>query len=319
VSVLAITGASGFVGANLVRHFAARGDDVHILLRPHAKMWRLDDVAGYVRHDVDFTDAGRLQDVFGKIRPRYVLHLAAYGAYEDQADIATAVETNVKSTMLLMECAREAGVERFINTGSSSEYGYKDHPPAETELPEPNSLYAVTKTAATFYGQYLAAKFGFHVTTLRLYSVYGPYEEPTRLIPRIIVCANRGTYPPLVSPATARDFIHVDDVCRAYESVLATATHAGQIYNIGTALQTSLAEVVDAARALFHLAQAPVWGSMPQRRWDTNIWVANTEKIRAELEWRPSLSFTEGLQRAASWLTGNPNRLRFYENYGTPK
>ena len=92
------------------------------------------------------------------------------------------------------------GVETFVNTGSSSEYGLKDHPPAEDESVEPNSIYAAAKAAATMLCQQAAASDGMNVSTLRLYSTYGPWEDPNRLIPALAVEGLRGEFPPLVAP-----------------------------------------------------------------------------------------------------------------------
>ena len=150
-----------------------------------------------------------------RIRPDWVFHLAAYGAYSSQTGFARMVDINLMGTVSLLDACTEIGVEAFIYTGSSSEYGYKDHPPREDELLEPNSHYAITKAAATHYCQFVARKPDVNAIAVRLYSIYGPYEEPTRLIPTLIAHGLRGTLPPLVSPATARDFVYVDDAVDA--------------------------------------------------------------------------------------------------------
>ncbi len=308
-----MTGATGFVGANLARRFVRRGDDVHLLLRQSSQSWRLNGLDGYHRHNLDLTDRRAVEDVFARIRPDAVLHLATYGAYATQADRRSAVGTNVEATMNLMDCAGAAGVRRFINTGSSSEYGYKDHAPDESEAVAPNSLYAVTKVAATHYGKFVAATTALHVTTLRLYSVYGPFEEPTRLIPTLIVQAHKGLLPPLVSPSTARDFIFVDDVVDAYESVLEANVPSGEVYNVGTGVQTSMTDVVDVVRKRFAIDEAPRWGSMARKSWDTDIWIANVRRIEAQTGWRAKIGFAEGFARTAAWLTASAAQLSFYE------
>jgi nucleoside-diphosphate-sugar epimerase len=312
VSVVVVTGASGFVGANLVRHLASTGDDVHLLLRPQSKAWRLDGFSAYQRHDIDLSDTAALTALFNELRPDAVLHLAAYGAYASQADVRFAVRTNVESAIALMEAARAAGVARFLNAGSSSEYGYKDHAPDEYEAVAPNSLYAVTKVAATNYGRYLAASAGFHVTTLRLYSVYGPFEEPTRLIPTLIVRGADGTLPPLVSPATARDYIYVDDVVAAFAAIRAADIPPGNVYNVGSGRQTSIAEVVALVRDRFGIRDEPQWGTMSAKGWDTDIWIANAKRIGAEVGWRATTPFSEGFERTAAWLMESADRRSFY-------
>ncbi|MBV8749515.1 MAG: NAD-dependent epimerase/dehydratase family protein, partial [Candidatus Eremiobacteraeota bacterium] len=177
-----ITGATGFVGANLARRMVERGDEVHCLVRPSHRTWRLHDVADTLTlHVADMLDPAQLDAVFVAVRPHWVLHLAAYGAYSSQTDPAHCVRTNLEATVRIVDAAAAHGAERLVHAGTSSEYGVKDHPPDEDEATEPNSLYAVTKAAASAYVR-LAGRTGpLHTTVLRLYSVYGPFEEPTRL------------------------------------------------------------------------------------------------------------------------------------------
>jgi len=103
-----------------------------------------------------------------------------------QVDVQRMLQTNIFGTANLVQACLKTGFDTFVNTGSSSEYGFKDHAPSENELPEPNSHYAVAKVSATMFCQFTARNQKVHIPTLRLYSVYGPFEEPTRLLPRVI-------------------------------------------------------------------------------------------------------------------------------------
>ena len=143
--------------------------------------------------------------------------------------------------MNLVEAALDVGFEALVNTGSSSEYGFTDHPPSEDERAEPNSAYALTKLSQTMFCRFTAKKHDVHMPTLRLYSVYGPYEEPTRFVPTLIAHGLDRRIPPLASPDVARDFVYTDDVAKAF--VLAAErndTERGGIYNVGTGAQTKL-------------------------------------------------------------------------------
>jgi dolichol-phosphate mannosyltransferase len=209
--------------------------------------------------------------------------------------------TNLVGTANLLEAAAAVGFEAFVNSGSSSEYGYKDHAPAEDELPEPNSIYAVAKAAATMYCRQRARRSGLPVTTLRLYSAYGPFEEAGRLVPRLITEGLRGRLPPLVNPAVARDFVHVDDVCDAYLRAAAASVEPGAVYNVGSGRQTTIAEIVEIVRKLLAVEAEPAWGTMADRSWDTDVWVANPARIKAELGWSPNLDLEQGLARTIAW------------------
>ena len=309
-----VTGGTGFVGANLVRRLVRQGYEVHLLVRPGHARWRISDVLGELRlHESDLSDADQVGQLVSAVRPVQVFHLAVHGAYPSQTDYRRMVETNVVGTMNLVHAALLAGVEVFVNTGSSSEYGFKDHPPAEDEMVEPNSPYAVTKASATMFCQYLAREHGMHVPTLRLYSVFGPYEEPTRLIPTLIMRGLKGEFPPLAAPDIARDYVYVGDVVDAY--LLAAnrpSREPGPIFNVGTGTQTTLRELIALARQTLPVRGEPSWGSMPNRRWDTGIWVANSHKIQGELGWRPSVDLAHGLRATIAWLTDDPTIMELY-------
>jgi nucleoside-diphosphate-sugar epimerase len=303
-----ITGATGFVGANLARRLLQEGHEVNLLLRAGYNPWRIESILSDVhRHEVDMGNPEALGRVIGKIHPEWVFHLAAHGAYSSQTDLAGMIQTNVIGTINLVNACLKAGFEAFVNTGSSSEYGFKDHAPTEKEWLEPNSLYAVTKASATLFCRYTAQSQNVHLPTLRLYSVYGPYEEPSRLMPTIIMKGLQGKLPPLVSPEIARDYVYVDDVNDAY---LSAATRPGQepgaVYNVGTGVQTSLREVVEVARRVMNITAEPEWGSMPGRHWDTNAWVSNNLKIQSELAWQPRYSFESGFRQMVNWLKDGP-------------
>lgn len=310
-----ITGGTGFVGANLARRLLQEGHEVHLLVRQGFAPWRIEEIRADVRlHEVDLGNRESLLPVIDEIRPDWVFHLATHGAYSSQNDLSQIVRTNILGTVNLVEACLKSGFEAFVNTGSSSEYGFKDHAPSEKEWLEPNSYYAVGKASATLFCRHTAQSRGVLLPTLRLYSVYGPYEEPARLMPALIVRGLRGKLPPLVNPDVARDYVYVDDICEAY---LLAATRTGQepgaVYNLGTGVQTSLGEVVSTARKLMNITAEPQWGAMPNRQWDTSVWVADHRKALDELGWRPEFTFERGLGRMHGWFLENPELLRFYE------
>jgi dolichol-phosphate mannosyltransferase len=212
------------------------------------------------------------------------------------------VRTNVLGTSHLLEACLRAGAQSFVNTGSSSEYGFQDHAPSEDEPIYPNSEYAVTKASATLYCKFVGETRQAPVRTLRLYSVYGPMEDPGRLMPTLVREGLAGRLPPLVDPNVARDFVWVEDVYDAYRLVAASLEEdRGAIYNVGTGRQTSMREVVQTASRVLHLQVEPAWSSMLNRRWDTDRWVCDARKFRRTFGWRPRVDLEEGLQRMATW------------------
>lgn len=300
-----VTGAGGFVGACLARRLLEDGHAVELWLRPGGSAWRIEALSGDAAiAEVDLTDHDALTAALRRGRPEWVFHLAAHGAYSWQTDLRRIMEVNATATATLAEAAVAAGCEALVHAGSSSEYGFKDHPPLEDELPEPNSAYAVGKAAATAYCRWLAKREGALVRTLRLYSVYGPWEASGRLIPTLVALGLEGRLPPLVAPDVARDFVFVEDVCDAF--VRAAEDRTGDlagIYNVGSGSQTTLRELVDVARSALSIDAEPEWGSMEARSWDTATWVSDPTKIARELGWETRTSLRSGLRATAAWLS----------------
>jgi UDP-glucose 4-epimerase len=302
-----VTGATGFIGANLARRLLADGHEVWLFLRPGASSWRIDDIRGDVRIcDVDLQDEAGVVVAVRRARPEWLFNLAAHGAYSWQTELRAMLMTNLLGTINLLEAAVAVGFEAFVHTGTSSEYGAKDHSPSEVEWLEPNSHYAVTKASATLFCRYTGQATGLGVRTLRLYSVYGPWEEPSRLMPTLVMRGLQGELPNLVSPATARDYVYVDDVVDACIAASATARQEpGAVYNVGTGRQTSLREVVELVRAEMGITVEPEWGTMAPRVWDTDVWVADIDRIGTELGWQPRRGLPEGFRLLVGWLRDN--------------
>jgi UDP-glucose 4-epimerase len=302
-----VTGGTGFVGANLVRRLLKDGHQVHLLVRRGYSPWRIRTIRKEVHiHQVEFQDAKALGSIVGRIRPDWIFHLATSGAYSWQTDLSAMVQTNIVGTINLVQACLRTGFETFVNTGSSSEYGFKKSPPSEREWLEPNSHYAFTKASASLFCRYTAQSQNVRLYTLRLYSVYGPYEEPGRLMPTLIRLGRKGELPPLVNPETARDYVFVDDVVDAYLlAAIQPVQETGAIYNIGSGIQTSLRDVVNVARQELGIVEQPRWGTMPQRIWDTNIWVADKQKAFSALGWRPKFTFQQGFHTMVQWFSEN--------------
>ena len=309
-----LTGGTGFIGANLARHLVAGGHRVTLLVRPERQTWRLADITDSVLYEVvDLGAADQVTAVVERVRPEWVFHLAAHGAYSWQNDASEIVRTNYLATANLAQACVRYGVEGFVHAGSSSEYGYKDHAAQEDEYLEPASLYAATKAGATLLCKQLGQERGCRMRTLRLYSAYGPYEEPGRLIPALVRYGLAGRLPNLVDPRVARDFVYVDDVCDAF--VRAASESGGDptgVYNVGSEIQTSIEDAVQSARLVMQVEAEPAWGSMPNRSWDTNVWVSNCARIRGDLGWQSKHTFEQGLGLTVEWFRAHPELWERY-------
>jgi nucleoside-diphosphate-sugar epimerase len=298
-----ITGGGGFVAARLAERLVHSGVETELLIRPGSDAWRLDRLRADAEiHELDLRDAEAARRALREARADWIFHLAAHGAYSWQTEAQAIIDTNFTGALNLLQAAGEQGFSALVQAGSSSEYGFKDHAPGEDEAPEPNSYYAVAKAAATLLGQHLANQQGLNVTTLRLSSVYGPWEDPRRLVPTLIAKGMGGTLPSLVAPDTARDFVYVDDACDAFVAVAAAGRPASRIYNVGSGTQTTIRELVELARAQLGIEVTPEWGSHEARAWDASVWVSDPRRIARELGWRPEHELAAGFAATVAWL-----------------
>jgi nucleoside-diphosphate-sugar epimerase len=298
-----VTGASGFVGACAARSLLDRGHAVHVLLRDPKRAGRLHDILRQlIVHCGDTRDVESVRSCLASAKPEVVLHLATRGAYESQSDADAILATNILGTQNLLQAAADAGVSLFVQTGSSSEYGFQKHPMRETDRLEPNSVYAVAKAAQTHLGQLWSRRGSMPVVCLRLFSVYGPWEEPTRLIPTLIRQARARRPLDLTSPETARDFVYVDDVLDALLDFPRLRTLGGEVINIASGRETKLREIVAEVLRLFPGRPELRWGAFPARQWDAAHWSGDIAKAERLLGWTPRHTLAEGLAKTAAWM-----------------
>ena len=145
--------------------------------------------------------------------------------------------------------------------------------------------------------------------------MYGPYEDVSRLVPKLLEKGRAGGYPNLVNPKISRDFVHVDDVCEAFDAVIRNAASLprGEVFNVGSGKKTTLGDIVAKVQELFSIKTDPVWGSMPDRHWDHADWVSNPGKAAELLGWHAGTSLEDGLAKTARWMAENPGALRAAE------
>ena len=299
-----ITGGTGFVGANLVRRLVKEKNNLHLIIRKNYDKWRIKDISKNVNfHYVDLNNQKEVEKVVNKVNPKIIYHLAAYGNYLEES--RKNLETDIFGTLNLLNACNEIGYDVFINTGSSSEYGMKNRAMKESDLIEPNSYYAIAKATQSLLSQYLGRDKGLPIITLRLFSVYGPYEMYHRLIPTLIKNSLNGKDLKLASPKTARDFIFVEDVVDAYIKASRMPKLAGHIFNIGTGKQSSLKEIVSIIINLTNSKAKQKWGTYPDRSFDASIWVADISKANRMLKWYPKHNLRQGLKKTIDWFKKN--------------
>jgi polyisoprenyl-phosphate glycosyltransferase len=314
-----ITGAAGFIGSNLVRHYATAAARVVAVGHADASTWRLEGLPGNVEHAaIDVCSAREVNGILDAAQPQVILHCAAFGAYPNQTDAEHIYRVNFEGVRHMLEGARRlTGLRAFIQLGTSSEYGANCSGPGEDAPTAPDSDYAVSKVAATALVGFYGLKYRLPAWVLRLYSAYGPYEDPSRLVPRLLAAAKKNQLPPLVDPSISRDYVHVGDACAACDAVIekagSGALRPGDVFNIGSGRKTTLEDIVAIVRKLCAVSARPDWGSMPNRRWDHPDWYAEPAKAKAVLGWWARTTLPDGLAATVAWMEGHRALLELAE------
>ena len=307
-----VVGATGFIGAKLFFSLSRLRPDVFAVSRQVEASWRLLHCPYPNRIALDITHPREVLTAVKRHRPRTVFNLSAYGAYERQNVPERIHDVNYSGTLNLVQALLESGCDAFVQAGTSSEYGLNCAGPAESASLEPNSDYAESKVASAYLLRYYGRLKGFPCTHLRLYSVYGPWEERDRLVPTLIRLGQQGQYPPLVNPAISRDFLYVDDCTRAFVRAAITTcrSHPGQAVNIATGTKTSLAEIAQLVKRTFNITSEPVFGTMPNRKWDLSNWYGDPRLAEAELGWTSRTSLKSGLALTLEWEKSAESHVR---------
>ena len=300
---IVIFGAGGFIGANLFRSIVRYRADVYAVTSKPFIPWRLDDIdPTHVLH-CDITKKDHVEGLFKEHTFRTIFDYAAYGAYSKQSDVELIYRTNFLGLLNLLEVASQYSIKACIHAGTSSEYGLNCEAPLEDAALEPNSHYAVSKVGAAHMIKYYGVLKEMPILNLRFYSVYGPYEEPDRLVPQLIEKGLRGTFPPLVQPDISRDFIFVDDA--NYAALRAANCDftklRGESFNIAGDKKITIREITTVIRKIFKIVDEPQWGNMPNRKWDLIDWYGDSTKAKKLLGWKNETTLKDGLVKTKEW------------------
>ena len=286
-----VTGATGFVGNNLARYLVNHRYEVGLLLRD-PENWRVCDIASSTRIlQANLTDLSSVQRAFEEYKPDFIFHCAAYGTRPKyQKDLEEMMRTNIAGTKNLLEISE--GIP-LVNTGSSTEYGIKDAPMKESDFCEPILDYGVTKLAQTL----ICKRYG--APTLRLFSPYGPWEDPNRLIPTLIKSSLDGISVSLKN--TVRDYLFIDDISLAFvRSMDCYPQIKGEIINVSSGKQIETEELVEIVYGEKQKTINISWNYQAVQT-EPKSWIADIEKANLLLGWQPQTSITEGIAKSREW------------------
>ncbi len=300
-----IFGAGGFIGMNMLKTMLAYRQDVYGISQDYKKNWRFmtGNIPRRNLRNCDLNELAQITSLIRNIKPKTIFNMAAYGAYSKQKEYGKIYRTNIISTSDLIEILKETGFNVYIHAGSQSEYGTNSKGPQEDSELSPNSHYAVSKTANYFTMKYYGKTEKLPVVHMRLYSAYGPWEEPDRLVPVLLSKARKGILPQLVNPNVSRDFIYVQDIVDAFITVAAKISPNiyGEAFNIATGKKTTIKNLVEITKKMLKFSAKPEFGSMKNRDWDLEEWYGNPEKMQRVFNWRPKYSLEDGLMLSVEW------------------
>jgi nucleoside-diphosphate-sugar epimerase len=296
-----ITGGSGFIGANLTRALLADSHEVYLLLRPGNLRWRLTELEGrFAPLWADLRDGEAVRRQVVRCRPDVIYHLAAHGTKVTDHDRAAVLSTCLTGTANLFDALTGLECRAFVHAGSSSEYGQKDRAMRDDDLLEPRTDYAVGKAAATLLAL-AEAKRGRPVSVVRIFSAYGPWEDPCRIASTVMAACRRGVSAHVTAGDQPRDFIYVDDVVQLLRLAADEQRVHGQVLHAGTGRRQTVRDMIETVARRCG-APPPIFGAQSQRPDEPAVWQASIERTTALTGWRPSIGLDEGVARMWDWF-----------------
>jgi UDP-glucuronate 4-epimerase len=306
-----LTGAAGFIGSHLAEALVARGrtvigyDNFDPFYGREVKERNLEVLAKAPEFrlvEADILDRDRLAATFREFGIQEVIHLAALAGVRPSIEQPYRYQqVNVLGTANLLECARDFRVENFLFASSSSVYGNNEKVPfSEADaVDHPISPYAATKKAGELICHTYHHLYGFPVTCLRFFTVYGPRQRPDLAIAKFTRLIDLEKPVPFYGDGTTRrDYTHIDDIVAGVLGALDRRTPYG-IYNLGESETTSLSDMVAMIEAA--LGKQAALDRQPPQPGDVRITYADISRARADLGYDPRTPIARGIPSYVAW------------------
>ena len=318
-----VTGGAGFIGSGFVRYLLATQPDARVVVFDKLTY------AGNLENLTPVSDDERFRFVRGDICDASAVRAAMTGcdavvnfAAETHVDRSIIepgafVKTDVEGTYTLLEAAREAGIERFIQISTDEVYGNAEapdgtsRPSLETDALKPLSPYAASKAGADRLAFSYWATYGVPVVVTRCSNNYGPYQYPEKQLPLFITNALAGRAIPVYGDGkNTRDWIHTDDHCSALVAILQAPEEqvVGEVFNVGASEERS---IIENARSIAALTGAPASLITPveDRLGHVRRHAVDSAKLQRTLGWQPTVKFDDGLRETVAWYRDHPEWL----------
>jgi len=236
-----ILGASGFIGANLFKTLLRYRLDVYGTVF-HRPAWRLEGIPNDKVLQSDLLVDTNLDSLFKNLDPKVVFNCVSYGSYSFEHDSEIIYQTNFILTAKILNRLAQREIVCYVHSGSSTEYGDQNSVPLQDELPDLNSEYAVSKVATANLINFFGRKKNLPCANLRLHTVYGPLEDASMLISRVVRLGEERQFPELPTPEITYDFVYIDDVIQA--NIKALQSKRGGVFNVGSGAAYTFNQVV---------------------------------------------------------------------------
>ena len=295
-----VTGASGFIGAAVVRQLLERGVQVAVLRRADSSQRRLNQYQNELL-SIDCED-GRVRsiaDAFKAFSPEIVFHLGWGGVGSAFRNDARQQFDNLQFAVELAELSVESGVVHWIGAGSQAEYGPKQEQIRESDLPQPTTLYGAAKLSTALMTERIALLGGINHSWLRIFSTYGPDDNPDWMLPALIRALLNGERPALTAGDQLWDYLHVDDASRAFIAV-ADAGVTG-IFNLGSGVAVPLRKLIETIRDLIDPGLSLGFGEVSYRPDQVMRLHADISALSEMTGWTPVISLHDGLTELVRW------------------
>lgn len=289
---IVVTGATGFVGSNLVRFLLKKDFKIYVILRTDSDLANLTDIKEVIeifRYD---NEINHLIEYFNIIKPITVLHLASnFIAEHESNQIDSLIKSNITFGLHLLEAMKVSGVKQLINTGTSWQH-------FNNEDFNPVCLYAATKQAFESLIEYYVQAEGFKAVTLKLFDTYGETDTRPKLINLLNKFADENIELNMSPGEQFLDLVYIEDVCEAFyvglKLIDAKDYQGHNSFAVSSDKSFKLKEVIE----LFELVSGKnikvIWGGKPYRKREVmTVW----DKGSRLPGWKPSLTLEEGLSR----------------------
>ena len=315
---LLVTGGAGFIGSNFIRHFLKTYPDGEVLnldkLTYAGNLENLTEIESnphYKFHKGDICDRELVESLVGE-HVDAIVHFAAETHVDRSiADARAFIETNVQGTYTLLDAARRSKIPRFLHVSTDEVYGsLKPGESSGESWPlAPNSPYAASKASSDLVVRSFWETYRLPTIITRSSNNYGPNQFPEKLIPLMITNALEGKKLPVYGDGlNERDWVFVDDHCRALDCVLRSG-RPGEVYNIGCGQPRTNLEII---RGLLRILEKPedLIEFVPDRPGHDRRYALDAGKITRELGWKAEVGLEDGLRRTVEWYHSHPDWVR---------